>query len=493
MNLLKKNNHFNINEYEQEAEIFLSELLEEEYLIKSGLKNNEKPKDIYKQHPELFSLQVIKKLKKELNQEKKTKYLYEFAIAFSFQEKLKSINNQIVNEIVNTVIKHNNTCIHYYQLPSAITKEKNQKQRHNLFNLFMKETEKLNTLKIRQFNHIKEHTINLGYSDYTKLNNETRDGDFVTIEKMMRKFVDKTKDLYFCLVKNQLTNLDISYKDALVCDLQYALNDEEFNKYFNKNRLFPILNNTLSNLGIDFNKQNILLDIKEHKSKSPRPFCSPIKVPFDIRICISPSGGFSDYRAILHEVGHAEHYCHINPKLSFSYKLLGDNGIHEAYAFLFENLCFNINWHKHNRTLKNTTYFMEVSNLIRINMLRVFAAKILYEQKLFRFDNICEAKTLYSDVFSKYAGVKYDDRNFLFDVDIGFNCVNYLRGWMLEAHLSYYLKINYGKYWFCTKEAGRFLVNLWEQGLEHEMEIIIKDILGFKKIDISILLSEIKI
>ncbi len=50
-------------------------------------------------------------------------------------------------------------------------------------------------------------------------------------------------------------------------------------------------------------------------TKSPRAFCSPVRVPEEVYLVIAPVGGRDDYAALFHEAGHTEHYANINGRL----------------------------------------------------------------------------------------------------------------------------------------------------------------------------------
>ncbi|HWQ28343.1 MAG TPA: hypothetical protein VNN12_04915, partial [Dehalococcoidia bacterium] len=58
---------------------------------------------------------------------------------------------------------------------------------------------------------------------------------------------------------------------------------------------------------------NIHRDTEPRPRKSPRAFCSAIRVPDEVILVINPHGGHDDYRALFHEAGHAEHFGLTDP------------------------------------------------------------------------------------------------------------------------------------------------------------------------------------
>ena len=61
-------------------------------------------------------------------------------------------------------------------------------------------------------------------------------------------------------------------------------------------------------------------------------------MPGRVVLVIYPQGGQDDYRALFHEAGHTEHFANTSPELPAEHRLLGDNGVTEGFAFLFEHL-----------------------------------------------------------------------------------------------------------------------------------------------------------
>ena len=62
-----------------------------------------------------------------------------------------------------------------------------------------------------------------------------------------------------------------------------------------------------------------------------------ISIPDDIRVLVKPLGGAEDYESLFHEMGHAEHYAHVLAT-DYEFRVLGEDGVTETFAFLFENL-----------------------------------------------------------------------------------------------------------------------------------------------------------
>lgn len=87
--------------------------------------------------------------------------------------------------------------------------------------------------------------------------------------------------------------------------------------------------------------------MEERPKKSPRAFCSGIKVPDEVKLVIMP------------KAGHAGHFGCVNPDLAVEYKRLGDNSITETFAFLLEYLLTDENWLRQNTPLKEAKEYLD--------------------------------------------------------------------------------------------------------------------------------------
>ena len=138
-------------------------------------------------------------------------------------------------------------------------------------------------------------------------------------------------------------------------------------------------------MGIDLDAQpNLRLDLEMRPLKSPRAFCSPMRVPAEVYLVIKPQGGQDDYSTLLHEAGHAEHYTHVEADLLFAFRYLGDNSVTESYAFLMEHLLRNRRWLQEvlGASAEDAEAFTRFSLFQKLWFLRRYVAKLNYELEL---------------------------------------------------------------------------------------------------------------
>src|SRR5207253_1715764 len=141
------------------------------------------------------------------------------------------------------------------------------------------------------------------------------------------------------------TTLGFGLGDLRRSDLPRYFRAAEQDSRFPADRLIGSFTETLAGLGISVADQpGVILDVESRVKKSPRAFCAPVRVPGEVYLVIAPVGGRDDFGALFHEGGHTEHFAHVDPALPFEFRLLGDNAVTEAYAFLLQHLVADPVW-----------------------------------------------------------------------------------------------------------------------------------------------------
>jgi len=284
----------------------------------------------------------------------------------------------------------------------------------------------------------------------------------------------------------------VSIEDAERHDITYLFRAKEFDNYFKKEKAVETLKETLENMGIHVDKQkNIAIDTEERPSKSPRAFCSGIKVPDEIKLVIMPRGGHDDYAALFHEAGHAEHFGFVNADLDMEYKRLGDNSVTETYAFLLEYLLTNENWLKQHTPMKDVETYLDFLYLYKLFFVRRFGAKLSYEIKLHTSETLEGMDKVYETTLDKVLKFKNGKTQYLLDHDDGFYCAQYLRAWIFEEQLRATLQKRFGEEWFNSLDAGKFLTKLWADGQKYDV-IELAKMVGYSGLDVNPLLTSIR-
>jgi len=273
--------------------------------------------------------------------------------------------------------------------------------------------------------------------------------------------------------------LGISLGEAQRWDIPRLFRAPEWDEHFSGDDMLPALEATLSGMGIDIRAQaNVELDVEAREKKSPRAFCAPIEVPDRVVLVIQPIGGVDDWRALFHEAGHTEHFALTSASLPMEARRLGDNAVTEGWASLFDHLVSDPTWLDRRLSFSNPRGFSNDAAAQELWFLRRYSAKLLYELELYVADDVESMRARYVDILGGALKIEPSPTDWLFDVDPGFYCTEYLRSWAFEAQMRYHLCEKHGYDWFSKPAAGGLLRELWSLGQEPTADEMLADVTG---------------
>jgi len=487
------------NKIRLDVENFSVEKEREWFLNWAGLKEEMNLSAIYKKYRHLFTkpliLEVKEKRKRAKGEEdRKLRYLQQFFVSGYLEMVVKELSDEAETMESKEKIKVDSEDIPFRLAAIKIANEPERNKRSKIFQARNKVIDKkINPVLKERMHKLHDTSIELGYKNYMALFENVKKIDFLSLEKIMHSFINKTESLYATLMDKGLKNkVGVNLESAERHDIAYFFRAKEYDNYFKKEKAVETLKKTLANMGIRLDKQkNITIDTEERPSKSPRAFCSGIKVPDEIKLVIMPHGGHDDYAALFHEAGHAEHHGSVNTNLDIEYKRLGDSSVTETYAFLLEYLLTNGKWLKQYAPMKDAKAYLDFLHLYKLFFVRRYGAKLSYEIKLHTSDTLEGMGKVYESILDKVLKFKNGRDHYLVDHDDAFYCAQYLRAWIFEEQLRATLQKKFGEEWFNSAEAGKFLIKLWADGQKYDV-IELAKMIGYSELDINPLLTSIQ-
>jgi hypothetical protein len=264
---------------------------------------------------------------------------------------------------------------------------------------------------------------------------------------------------------------------------------------YTRERSLHVCTTTLDAIGLPLeNEPNIRLDLDDRPQKAPRACVIASDPPNVVHLITLAQGGIGDYRAFLHEAGHALHYAGCNPGLPYTFRAVSrDHALTEIYSYILEAISREPGWHATHFGLSDTDARRnaEATTFLEALLFRRYAAKLGFELAFWdRFANDAGTPDGYAEALTSAVGIRYPAENFLADMDAGFYSADYLRAWMRSAQLRRHLLGEIGDDWWCSPRTGELLRDLFREGTRPSSEDIANR-LGFEPLDTAPLVAEL--
>lgn len=479
-----------LHAYRELAEEFVAELTGEYYRHYAGLKDEFEIEVIYARHEALFTRAAVEELREQAaapapgsDERRRRRMLLEFAVEGHLGQATKSLDAELARREVELSIELEGERIGYRESAVIQANEPDAARRAEIEDARLALTEEeLNPLHREVLGRQHELAQELGYPSYRDMCAALQGRDFDALHRQTEAFAAATEASYAPVVEPELRRtLGIGLDGLRRCDLPRFFRAAETDASFPADRLTTSFLDTARGLGIDVTAQpGVILDTERRPKKSPRAFCAPVRAPGEVYLVIAPVGGRDDFSALFHEGGHTEHFAGVDPALPFEFRLLGDNAITEAYAFLFQHLIEDPEWLRRRLGLADDGALASYARANRLVYLRRYTAKFAYELELHGSgDGSLDALAdRYAELLSAAVRVAWPRQTFLADVDPGFYCTAYLRAWALETHLRAHLRRRFGPAWFEEPEAGATLRALWHDGQRLSAEEMLRELTG---------------
>lgn len=478
--------------FENDAEAFCRALLYETYLQRAGLKDELDLTPIYERFSHLFTVETFHEVTEADREPKYKRFLQEFVAEHFIEAQVKRYSEPLAQAESTALVEWEGQAHSYRAAPVRMMNLGSQDRRHALYEKWLRVAAGLNGLRQERHEASVALARELDFPDYVQLWDELGGLHLADLTEKSGRLLSDTEALYHGELRDQLVFAGVDPADAWKVDLGWVFRAPRFDAYFSGKGLLPSLFRTLADLGLRLEEQqNIKLDTEYREKKTPRAFCAPLGVPEDVRLVILPSGGRTDYDTLFHEAGHAEHFANVDRTQPFAYRRLGDNSVTEAFAFLLQYLTIHPKWLALHLEMDALTDYLRVSLLNKLYMLRRYATKVLYEQRLHTAAGDETMAEVYAELCSEHLGVRYCPEEYLSDTDDAFYAARYLRAWALEAQLRGYLREEFDEEWFRAPRAGKFLVELWREGQKYTAEELL-GFMGYDGLDFAPMVDEIR-
>ena len=483
------------------AEAFLTESRKEWYEVGAGLKEDVRLSEIFAEYADLFTrenIHTLRSLADSAEDEAESLRLAElrgFLTLGLIRDATRELSESaLLFETKTTVKTPEGESIPYRQSAVALLNEPDRENR-NFLEIARSEALAQKNEFLQQIHHTTHAMADgLGFEGYLGMMAALKRYPLEPVREEMERFLGRTGALYAEAMEEELSRADVPPASAQRHDAQYCFRGAEYDALFPAEKIETSAREVCASMGLDLLAGGrVRLDIEDRPLKSPRAFCASLHVPEEVYLVIRPRGGYDDYRAFWHELGHALHFANVAADAAFEWKRLGDNSVTEGFAMLFDHLLFDPLWLEDalGGEASDYTAFLAHHALFELYMLRRYAAKIDYELTLHQGAELAGKDAAYREKLSAATRVEYPEVSYLDDVDPFFYCANYLRAWMLQAQMAEVLKTKFGKKWWANRESGGFLMEIWRDGQRHDGDSLSRH-LGYQRLTTEPLEAQIR-
>jgi hypothetical protein len=321
----------------------------------------------------------------------------------------------------------------------------------------------------------------LGFADYVSGSCALMGIDLRALAAAGEAFLADSEALYReALARLAKRRLHLPLEELHRADVAWAFRANDYDDGFPLAQLVDTAVRQMREMGLDAHQSGrVRFDTEERPDKQPRAFCVPVRVPEEVYLVLRPRGGHSDYRTLWHELGHAIHFASVDPGRSFADRWLGDNSVTEGFAMLWDHLPLDPGWLKRYTSLRkpqvaDLRFELTVHELYSV---RRYAAKLSYEVLLHAGD-LSRGGSEYARRRSQAPRFRYDEADYLQDVDPAFYAARYLRAWQLEAAVSGELVRRFDEDWFRNPRAGVFVQHLMSRGQADPADRLAAEVTG---------------
>jgi hypothetical protein len=492
-----------LSEYRQRFGEFHTEIHREDYLFRSGQKPGSEIARIRSEYSDLFKSSAIAELRAKLEETSEQwetertslKRLIAFAVEGSLQSRARQVSDEIEDYEANALIDWRERKVPFRASASLLAVESDSARRRELFARRAGVIEAVQDLRAERLEKLRDGARELGYENRLAMLGELRGLDYVRLAELARGVLSKTESGYVnelagLIPRESGVSMPVSLDDATQADLGFLRRFPRFDHFFPRERMLGVYRELFAALGFNSEKQsNLAIDSGLRQAKQSQAFCSPIRVPDEIRLSVNLTGGQANYCELLREAGHAQLYAWTSSNIYPEFRLGGDLAVVEAWGLLFESLIADERWLMTTSGFVENMEFRRALAVFRLLRLRQRAALLDYEAA-FHTGHSGGAGTSYAELMTDAARVRFDGTERLRSLDDAFHSADFLRASAFESQMREYLKTHFGLRWWASHKAGETLIDIWNTGRRYTVEEL-ASMIGLGALDFDWLASEL--
>ncbi len=438
----------------------------------------------YANHQELLSPPTIQFVMDAMNeartpaQAQELRFLKNFLIQKYLKMRIATLDDSMRFLYQNATIRMGRRTMYFRDVPFYFIKEKNTRQRKNLFQKTETIRKQFAQLTAYKYQQIAQLVQQLGYPNYNEFIAEIYEIHPHDLYRLSQEILDSTAQEYQHLT-SELQTLYHWSRQPEPQDIPLLRSGKYFDLYIQPIQLETQQHLLLRSLGIDPRRQTGLTqDFNATPEKMYYRLMLAVDIPVDIRLSLKPHHHFEDLWQLFYLTGQAEHY--LNTEISsWINQQLGSPAMRKVYGYLFASIWNNPNWLRHALPIpgKDSLHYQQYIRWYQLDQIRYFATlfKLGYELELGTTQSpeipLAATTKMYANALPDF-GLDVIHAEF----DPYLNAALELEAIVISSQLLNYITQNYGSNWFENPESGKFLKSLWWRGNEITIQYILKKI-----------------
>ncbi|MBA2240837.1 MAG: hypothetical protein H0W09_06305 [Solirubrobacterales bacterium] len=477
--------------FEREVEALSTALARRRYRHDAGLEATLDLVNDYEGYERLCSPETFERLDDTPIDPKQLRSLRRFVAEQFLESGARALTERVANFETGTTVLWNGAPLPYRAAQVAQWTEPEQERRHELAELVLAETARLTRPRLERLSVVGGLVGELGYRDMVSLWSELHGLALPTLNETAEQILAASSSLYDQTLRDYLVHHQLA-GDVWEVDLQWIFLGAELERDYPSQRTVPSLYRTFRELGLALEDQsNLRLDRAARPLKRQAPFCSPIAVPDEVIGVLLPLGGRRELDWLLEVVGLAEPFVQVDGTQPFAHRRLGDVAVGRGYGELFRALGRDPGWLRSRLEVDDPRDHLRLASFEALYRLRRAAAMFRFEQELHASEEPESLGESYAEQLGGALSVRVAPEQYLSEVGEQPIAAHALRGAMLGAQLSLFLRGEYDDEWSRSSRAGGFLLDRWREGLRYTADEFAQ-FCGFDALDPSPLLAELR-
>lgn len=486
-----------LSEYRQRFSDFQTSLHREDYLFRSGRKPRRETAHVRSEYSDLFTLSAISDLRATLEETSEyletertsVRQLIAFAAEGNISARVSEISDEIEIYESGARIDWQGHKVEFHQSAGILANEADAARRRDLLARRADLIKGANDLRAERIEKMRGAAQELGYESRLAMHSELRRVDGEKLAERARFFLSKTESAYVNAISGLFAReAGVSIDEATRADVGFLQRFNRFDQFFPRERMLGVYRELFAAIGFDAEKQsNVEIDTTPRQQPA---FCAPIRIPDEIKLVANPVGGQANYREFLRESGHAQHFAWTSPSAYPEFRIGGDRAVQQAWGMLLENLTLDGRWLMGAFGFAENTLFRQTLAAFKLMVARRYAALLNYETEFHSERLANNAGARYAELMTDAVRARFDETDYLRDLDDEFYSESVLRGCLFESQLREYLKTQFGLRWWASRKAGEMLIDLWNTGQRYTVEELAA-MIGLGELDFDWLASEL--